>query len=216
MEARPPSGAHPPTGVQPIPAALTMPLTPFGEPIDNFSAAFLAKDPIKWHIQYWFTLFCTAMIRGEDGMLLMLRIEYEQIRTPGGIGLKVFEAWEEERDPRHERSRTLPWAINRHKEKIAMSGNKENGFDRDLDRMLADKGWKTRKFLDFMENEMTSATRAGDFETASFLCQNLCKVWPKLRAEEFADGLRAVDPTKARPKPDVKITDIIQAWNGVW
>lgn len=51
--------------------------TPLGEPIDDIDAKHLALNPIGWHMEYWLNLFYTGVFRGEDVMLMALRIEME-------------------------------------------------------------------------------------------------------------------------------------------
>ena len=44
------------------------------------STLFLARSPLAWHLEYWLSLTVIGILRGEDPMLMFLRVEIEHVK----------------------------------------------------------------------------------------------------------------------------------------
>lgn len=158
--------------------------TPLGEPLDQVSAAALAKDPLAWHLRYWLDLCTVGNLRGEDEILLALRMEIEVNKILDmELHSAFYDAWfqyvmdNSEESARNWIQRTL-------------ESDEAKRYLRDIDRMLEDKARKTRHYLGHLERLMLTSLQEGDAETAKMFFQKLAPVYPKLLREEAADTAR--------------------------
>lgn len=158
--------------------------TPLGEPIDQVSAANLAKDPLLWHLTYWLDLCTVGNLRGEDEILLALRMEMEVDKMLDmELQSAIYDAWfrffmdNSEESARNWIQRTL-------------ESDEAKPYLRDIDRMLVDKARKTRQHLGHLERHMLTSLQEGDAEKAKKFFEKLAPVYPKLLREEAADAAR--------------------------
>ncbi|MCJ1267998.1 hypothetical protein MMC22_007884 [Lobaria immixta] len=137
--------------------------TPLGEPMDQFSASSLAEDPIEWHKRYWHSLWFVGVGYGEDPILMALRIEMEIKTIPDTeIAEELHCFWQEHRRSIEEEFQHTLSPTNgliRFQEKIAKCG-KQKHLNRDVERMLEDKGQKTRAYLLYLEDWLDRTSKA--------------------------------------------------------
>lgn len=186
---------EPPTTETPAPPTpLDTPLdistlrTPLGEPIDQNSVSFLAKDPIMWHMQYWFGLYLIGVLRGEDPMLLALRIEIEIDKMPEGeVAIELRGVWIERKrvnEGEHQPLIVLPEPLC-HFEEATLETEAGKRCLRDMDRMLVNKGEKTRIYLRHLETLLDAAVQAGNIDSANSLRNRLGNLYYHLQEEEM-------------------------------
>lgn len=173
-----------PEGAQQAPTEDLGPFsTPLGGLMDRATALQLLEDPLLWYLQYWLNLNIIGIMRGEDELLLALRIEMEQDKYPEPLfRLQIQNNWY--RFLQDNRLTCIRgWA--------ALMGDlseEANPYHRDLDRMLVDKGRKTRAHLRRMEMEMNNALRAADVERARLIFEVILGYYKRLQQEEAADA----------------------------
>lgn len=185
-----PTGTQPSSGAQPSPEAPGSPIfrSPFGEPLPQASASFLATDPIQWHLHYWFGLALVALLRGEDGTLLAISIEIEHDKMPDdAMRNELRRAW---------RSRRA-WIQHESEEKEAYLGRlrrldlKHERLARcngEIDMMLADKRPKIRKWVGRLETTMLQLLRTAQIEKAAALFKSLGKIYQELEEDAAAEA----------------------------
>lgn len=137
--------------------------TPLGEPMDEFSVSSLAEDPIEWHKRYWHSLWFVGVGYGEDPILMAFRIEME-IKTiaDAEIAEELRCFWIERRriiEAEDQDGQSPTNRLFRFQEKIAKCG-KQKHLNRDVERMLEDKGQKTRAYLLYWENWLDKTSKA--------------------------------------------------------
>lgn len=167
-------GAQLPNGLGPLGTR-----TPLGEPISHFSASFLAEDPLAWHMHYWLSLEVVGVMRGEDAMLMALRVEWEQELLLGdGIKIQLLtdNVWPRYRILNRERYEQF-WA------QMTVESEDARWYLRDVDRMLVDKARKTRAKLRRSERMMQAALQA-----VSIDIEELTQQYGKLQEEETAEA----------------------------
>lgn len=113
--------------------------------MDQISAEDLAEDPIGWHMGYWFSLFTVGVFRGEDAILMTLRIEIERGKIPEeNIATELRRVWIQRRSFIEGEGKRLvstfeplyPF------EEMALGNESDKRLFRDCDRMLVGKGQK--------------------------------------------------------------------------
>lgn len=110
--------------------------TPLGEPMDEIDAEHLALNPIGWHMGYWLNLFYTGVFRGEDVMLMALRIEIEINKIPEAeIAAKLNHVWTQRRSFIEEEGQRIL-------EEKSPTHEISKRFSRDVDRMLMDTSYQ--------------------------------------------------------------------------
>lgn len=168
---------QPPSGVQ-TPTETSNSLTPLGEPMNQTSVLSLAEDPVRWHLQYWLVLSVVGMIRGEDPILLGFRIEIEQYKIHDqGLKNQVVRAWKPYQLVNHENC-YRQWG------RLALENEEVKPFLRDIDRMLVDKGPKTREFLQQLHSVIVGLLQAGEIDAALRLVEKCLEMIQKLEDEE--------------------------------
>ena len=149
-------------------------LTPFGSRLNPASASFLAQNRLAWHLQYWRDLEFWGVWRDVDPVLMGILIEMEQLLKLGPqLRREIRQAQAEHRSIIY--GETTWWY---------------NKADRDIDRVLANKGHKTRAYLRGMERFMLLSMRAGDTDTAATFLRQLTDLYRRLRAQEEKDAER--------------------------
>lgn len=190
-----------------------VPRTPLGEPLEFFTELLLAADPVEWHMQYWFDLFLSGVMRGVDATLMLLRIEIEQTKISDQLGIEVRRAWRCYRTGNHD---GFPVSVSDY---LRNFGEVEQRFLRDLDRLLADKGPKMRIYLYQLEKLMINSVRDGKISESCAVCEKLTTLWLRLREEEIADAvavIRQKDGISCAPNQRKQSLEDIQAdWNAV-
>lgn len=167
-EAQTPSGVRSSneTSATPEPLSLSDFRTPLGEPMDQTSASSLAEDPIKWHMNYWNSLWSVAVANGEDGILMALRIEYEIPKIPDKEILnKVNSFWHERQGLiEGEGQRRLSSTSDSFRpQKDTIQSEEQKRMSRDIERMLVDKGRKIRTYLLSLEKLMYQCFEARNY-----------------------------------------------------
>ncbi|MCJ1463131.1 hypothetical protein MMC07_001736 [Pseudocyphellaria aurata] len=158
--------------------------SPLGAPLSPASAALLARDPLAWHLQYWLDLGLIGNLRGEDNLLMGVRIEIEYTRTLSPALRAQFQtAWTQYQID-HRAERTRYWS------RITLDDSDEaRPYLGDLTTMLADKARKTRAYLRSAETAMVHELEVGkNFERAQVLFDRLARLYPRLQQEEEAGG----------------------------
>ncbi|MCJ1263485.1 hypothetical protein MMC22_003355 [Lobaria immixta] len=190
-----------------------VPRTPLGEPLEFFTELLLAADPVEWHMQYWFDLFLSGVMRGVDATLMLLRIEIEQTKISDQLGIEVRRAWRCHRTGNHD---GFPVSVSDY---LRSFGEVEQRFLRDLDRLLADKGPRTRIYLYQLEKLMVNSVRDGKTSESCAVCEKLTTLWLRLREEEIADAIAVIrqkDGISCAPNQRKQSLEDIQAdWNAV-
>lgn len=208
-------GAPPPAPSAPFSESFDpqVPRTPLGEPLEYFTELLLATDPVKWHVQYWFDLFLSGVMQGVDATLMLLRIEIEQTKISNQFGIEVRRAWKCHRTGNHE---GFPVSVSDY---LRDFSEIDQRFLRDLDRLLADKGPKTRIYLHQLEGLMINSVRDGNISKSCVFCEKLSTLWLRLREEEIADAIaliRRQDGISCAPNQRKQTLEDIQAdWNAV-
>lgn len=185
-----PYGAQLPDEVQPPPEAIALidPLgqsdrrTPLGGPMNQLSAFLRAQNPLDWLRQYWLNIGIVGMLRGEDPDLLVLRIEIEHTKIADPEFRAEFRnSWRQYRlDNRYEITRQ--WL------ERTLESEEALPYHRDIDRMLVNKGPKTRNYLRQMERLMITSLRDQRVEIARGFFDHLSQLYGKLRDEERAEA----------------------------
>lgn len=171
-------------------------LTPFGEPINQFSARWLAQDPVMWHLEYLLNLGEVGTLYGKDSVLMTLKIQIEIMNIPdrelsSAICLRFFDYCTANRA---ERKRT--W------ERAGLENETAKRYLRDIYKMEVDKLWKMERYLRTREEVMVIAIRAGRFEKAREDFDMIVMLRQKIdeekkqdeeRRERFLDSLRPAD-----------------------
>ncbi|MCJ1268507.1 hypothetical protein MMC22_008395 [Lobaria immixta] len=195
--------------------------TPLGEPMDQVSISSRTEDPVKWHMNYWNSLWSVAVANGEDGILTALRIEYaiskkytiSKIRNKELFN-KVLPLWFErqdfiERENQHRLSPTNDLF------RPQMNSEEQKRLSRDVERMLVDKEWKMRSYLIHMETLMQECFAAGNCPIACEprekirdlyhrIRKRLRVLYERLNEEEKAET--RLDKEKRQPKDPANIT----------
>ena len=174
--------------------------TPLGEPIDQDSASFLARDPIMWHMQYWFSLYLIGVLYGDDPILLSLRIEIEIDKIPQGeVATELRSVWIERKradEGEHQPLIVIPEPLCYFEEETLETEAGKRCL-RDIDRMLVNKGKKTRTYLRHMETLLTAAVQAGNVESANGLRDRLSDLHYHLQREESLEPFEILREEKA-------------------
>lgn len=159
------------------------PSTPLGGLMDQVTALELIDDPLLWHLKYWLNLNIIGIMRGEDEILLGLRIEIEQDKCPEPlIRLQIQHSWYHYLQD-HKEACIRGWMA-----MMGARGEEAQPYHCDLDRMLVDKGRKTRDHLLRMEVEMNKAIQAADVERTSLLFDIIFRYYRRLQQEEAVDA----------------------------
>lgn len=160
--------------------------TPLGEPMNQESASILALDPVEWHLQHWLAIAIIAIMRGEDPVLTVIRIDIEVHKMADTeIKTGIQSGWKKNRLENGEQCQRYFSAFPKPTEEV-------NQYLRDIDRMLADKGQKTRDYLEKAEKEMFILIRERRFDTARIYSANIARVYRHLQ-EEVAREARATN-----------------------
>ena len=160
----------------------TLPKTPLGEPMDQESASILASDPVEWHLQYWLAIAIIAIMRGEDPVLTVIRIDIEVHKMADTeIRTGIQRSWKKYRLENGEQCQRYFSAFPKPTEEV-------NQYLRDIDRMLVDKGEKTRDHLEKAEREMFTLIRERNYDTARIYSVNIARVYRHLQEEETREA----------------------------
>lgn len=175
---RPPTGSS--ASVDPL--GLSGSRTPLGEPIDKLSAFYLAYDPLTWHLNYWLSLEVVGVLRGEDPMLMALRVEREMLCLPdqelkAALHLARKSHW-----------RAYKEESERHWPRMTLWSDESKCLLRDIDRMLQNKSQKTRGYLLYTETLITGPLRAGRVDEAKEVFDKHCLIYQKLELEEEVES----------------------------
>lgn len=156
--------------------------TPLGAPINQASAMLLAKDPLAWNLQYWLDLGLIGNLRGEDIMLMGLRIEIEYSKTlDPALRIQFQNAWIKYQI-RNRAERVRYWS------QMTLDSEDAKPYLRDLNTMLVDKGRKTRDYLRSAETAMSQEQENLNFGRAQVIFDRLARIYPKLRQEEAGNA----------------------------
>lgn len=140
-----------------------------------------------WHMQYWFSLYLIGVLYGEDPILLSLRIEIEIDKIPQGeVATELRSVWIERKragEGEHQPLIVIPEPLCYFEEETLETEAGKRCL-RDIDRMLVNKGKKTRTYLRHMETLLTAAVQAGNFESANGLRDRLSDLHSHLQQEE--------------------------------
>lgn len=160
--------------------------TPLGGVLNEATASRLAKDPFTWHLCYWLNISTVGMIRGQDADLLALRIEREHTRIADpALRAKIQRVW-----PGFVRAkqRECMWFWTQ----MALEKREITDFFDELNRMLVDKGAKTRAHLQSLEAVLNTYLQAADTKNAKELSDKIDLSYRKLLQEEGACGTDAL------------------------
>lgn len=153
--------------------------SPLGEPIDDIESMILFGVPGMWHMRYWLDIYAIEVLRGEDEMLMSLRINIEQHKIPDQeLKSQVQTEWITELPNRAE-ERLQNWS------EKTLESEEAQPYLRDIDRMLVDKWRKARDYLRLIEIPM--CIRVANIDIASIIFQKLSLLYRKLQEEERAD-----------------------------
>lgn len=142
------------------------------------SALFLARCPLAWHLEYWLSLTVIGILRGEDAMLMFLRVEIEHSKMADQeMKSRLDDAWNQHLIAHIETHMQL-WNL------ISLESGAAKRYLRDLDRLLVDKGAKARTYLGQMESLMLDDVRAGRVGRAREILEMLGQIYQRLQAEE--------------------------------
>ncbi|MCJ1267079.1 hypothetical protein MMC22_006964 [Lobaria immixta] len=156
--------------------------TPLGEIIDENSAALLVAIPIAWHMRYWLNLNTVAILRGEDAMLMSLRIDMEQHNIlDHELKSQVLAEWIPHRIA-HQEECLRSWR------QKTLETEEAQPYLRDINRMLVGKERKTRYYLRRMEILMVTSLRVANIETSRGFFEKLSQLYDKLQKEARADA----------------------------
>lgn len=159
--------------------------TPLGGLLNEAAASLRAKDPFTWLLFYWLNISTVGTIRGQDPDLLALRIEmeHEKIADPA-LRAQIQRVWSGFARANQRESMWL-WT------QMALENRKISDCFDELDRMLVDKGPKTRAHLRRLEGVMIGYLQAADIERAKELFDKIGLSYGKLLQEEAADAIDA-------------------------
>ncbi|MCJ1267703.1 hypothetical protein MMC22_007589 [Lobaria immixta] len=209
----PPSCRPQPPTETPSPG-LPDPRTPFGEPIDEVTAQHLRSDPVLWHRKYWFNIFIAGVMRGEDARLMLVRMEFEQNKVPGKLGIETrrdFKRWRSN-DEKEDRD-TVINCISRLEDPKFKQPVIQELCNRDLDTMLVDKGQKMETYLHHLEEWMINGIRVGEYMLAFIIGRNLLKLRKAFKGEKKEERRRLDHGLSAAPNQRRQTPEDIQA---VW
>lgn len=223
-EAKTPSGdrSSTETSATPEPLSLSDVRTPLGEPMDQTSASSLAEDPIKWHMNYWNSLWSVAVANGEDGILMALRIEYEIAKIPNKEILnKVRPLWSERQDfiEGEGQRRLNPTSDSFRPQKDTIKSEEQKRVSRDIERMLVNKGRKIRTYLLHLETLMYECFESGNCPIACEpreklrdlhhqIRKRLRVLYQRLNEEEKAEARLEKEKQKLLDPADITLEDI--------
>lgn len=71
--------------------------------------------------------------------------------------------------------------------RLTLESEEAKPFLRDIDRMLVDKGPKTREHLHRLQSAMVSFLRATEIDTARAMFERIAQIYQKLEEEETVD-----------------------------
>lgn len=150
--------------------------------MNHFSAFLRARNPLDWYRRYWLNIGVVGMLRGEDQDLLVLRIEIEHTKIPDPeFRTELRNSWRQYRlDNRDE--------IKRQWMERTLESEEALPYHRDIDRMLVNKGPKTRNYLRQMERLLIASLRDQNIGIARGFFNKLGLLHRKLREEERADA----------------------------
>lgn len=153
--------------------------SPLGAPLSQGSASFLAQDPIAWHLQYWLSIGTVGIIRGEDPLLMLVRINIEFLKLDPDLSFALHPIW------------NLYWKANseeckRRWAQISPESEEAKFYLDDISRMLVNKGLKTRKYLHCWKMQMMDSLEAGSVAIARMSFDELGLIYQKLQEEEEA------------------------------
>ncbi|MCJ1262884.1 hypothetical protein MMC22_002754 [Lobaria immixta] len=162
--------------------------SPLGEPIDDIESMILFGVPRMWHMRYWLDIYAIEVLRGEDEMLMSLRINIEQHKIPDQeLKSQVQTEWITELRNRAE-DRLQNWS------EKTLESEEAQPYLRDIDRMLVDKGRKARDYLRLIEIPM--CIRVPNIDIASMIFQKLSLLYRKLN--RVPNGTNGVHNQAAR------------------
>lgn len=157
--------------------------------MSHSSAYRYARDPLTWLLEYWLAVGSVGVLRGEDRVLMRLRMEMEHEQIDPSLLDRFRSAWYQYR-------RANEQASNQHWAQMTVQSEEAKWYSRDIDRMLEDKIQKGRVYLGRMENKLLLALRYTRFDEAKVLFQGLVTVYTKLKEEAARD-------TEARNQPSI-------------
>lgn len=168
-----------PNGTQASNGAKSLTQTPLGSPMNNVSALLLAENPLAWHLQYWLNLGSVAVVRGEDAMLMALRIKMEHTKiTDPALKNQLKHAWSQfQRDNQVECVRQ--WTL------MTGDGNDAQPYLCDLDRMLVGKRREARDYLHRIEPIMTTMLHHLHLEDQTQFFEKLNQKFRGLQQDEI-------------------------------
>lgn len=158
--------------------------TPFGEPINQLSAAVLVQDPVMWHMEFFLNLGEVGTLYGKDSVLMTLKIRIEMMNIPDrqlsrAVCLQFNDYC---RTKRAERKRT--W------EQSGLETDMAKSYIRDIHRMEANKLWKMERYLRTCEELMVTAIRARRIEKARADFNMIVMLRKKIDEERKQDAER--------------------------
>lgn len=154
--------------------------SPLGAPLSQGSASYLVQDPFTWHLQYWLNIGTVGIIRGEDPTLMLLRINIEFLKLDSNLSLALPLAWNSYWKAYSEECK-LYWA------QTNLESEDVNFYLGDINRMLVNKGLKTRKYLRCWKMQMMDSLESGSVGMARMSFNELAPIYQKLQEEEEAD-----------------------------
>lgn len=208
--AQAPTSAHTPTETAALHSDLRPPVpqTPLGEPMDRASVLALAVDPLEWHLQYWLAISVIGILRREDPLLMVQRIEFERAKIADqDLRTKLSRVWDQY------------WAENygefvRYFTRDAEPTEEIKRHFRDIDRMLEDKGRKTRESLARADTLMITLLRDARIEEARVWFEKLGELYQKLAEEERKDAEAGDRQSEGEHNQEGEVSDISDAEHG--
>lgn len=153
-------------------------------------------------------------MRGEDARLMLFRMEFEQNKVPGKLGVETrrdFNRWRSN-DEKEDRD-TVINSISRledpkHKQPVI-----QELCNRDLDTMLVDKGQKMETYLHHLEEWRIRWIQVGEYMVAFKIGRNLRKLRKAFKGEKKEERRRLDHGLSATPNQRRQTPEDIQA---VW
>lgn len=153
--------------------------------MSSLSGFLLTQSPVEWHLNYWLNIAVVATIRGEDKALTAIRVEYELCNIANVQTRKsVQQAWVSFYQT-NSVGCGLKWL---HK---TLASREAQVYLRDIDRMLVNKGQKTREYLYKVELHLIDMEKKTLEEVARKQLK-IEQLYRKLKDEEMVDRTRAL------------------------
>ena len=143
----------------------------------------LTRDPVEWHLQYWLNIEVVGLLRGEDMILMAVRVQNE-IRKIENAQTRdaVDRAWDNFRRNNRQNYR-MEWL------RKSLASSDAQPYLRDIDRMLVNKEQKMRDHIRQLDSDLLNWHRTVQAEMASKVAY-IGQLQLSLAAENLADQER--------------------------